>query len=167
MVNTEVKMNAVSFIEARKEQYFHWMYQVAPKNFPRICEFASDVLGCWIYLTFPNDKIKIQSVLYDGWSHSWLEIDGKIVDFTITQFMGGLDQDERHDLSDGEFYTAYFLKYHSTPFIAGDLTANYEIEEGLFICQYDCAKWCVEHHVDFDTYLKAIASGNWWKHLNG
>lgn len=165
-MDTAVKTDALAFVEARKEQFFHWLYQVSPKNFPRVCEFASDVLGCWIFLAFPEDKIEVQSGLYDGWSHSWIEINGGIVDFTITQFMGGLDQDERKDLTDEEFYKEYFLKYQPTPFITGDLVANYNVEEGLFICQYDCAKWCVDHKVDFDTYLKAIASGNWWNYLN-
>ncbi|MFF2532265.1 hypothetical protein ACFVS2_25480 [Brevibacillus sp. NPDC058079] len=155
-------MKSINFIEEHKEMFFHWLFKVASKNFPRVCEYASDVLGCWLYVNFPDDDIEIQSGLFDGWSHSWIEIDGKVIDFTITQFIGGLNQDEQTDLSDEAFYQAYFLKYIESPFIANaELLKQYKVEEGLIVCQYGLAKWHKEKGSDFQTYLNSVVTGRW------
>lgn len=149
-------MNAVQFIEENQAMFFHWLFKTAPRDFPRVCEYAADVMGSWIYHQFPDEQIEVQSGLYDGWSHAWIEVNGQIIDLTITQFLGGMNQDEVEGLSDEEFYNRYFLAYQSSPVIKGQLADHYQVEEGLVLCQYDQAKWHQNQQLSFEVYLQEI-----------
>lgn len=151
-------MNAIQFIESHQSMFFHWLYKTAPKEFPRVCEYASDVLGSWLYHQFPDEQIEVHSGLYDGWSHAWIEVNGQtIVDFTITQFLGGMDQKEEEGLSDELFYERYFLAYQPSPFFYSQLASLYTVEEGLVLCRYDEAKWHLAQGLSFETYLKTVS----------
>ncbi|WCF11629.1 hypothetical protein NDS46_30245 (plasmid) [Paenibacillus thiaminolyticus] len=149
-------MGAIQFIEKNKEMFFRWLYETEPNQFPKVCEFAADVLGCWLYVHFPNEKIQIQSGTYDGWGHSWIEVNGIIVDFTITQFFGGLCPNQDNNLTAHEFYERYFLKYIPSPFIKRELIQNYKVEERLFGCKLDKAKWHSLQGSNFLQYVKSV-----------
>lgn len=149
---SESMRNALDFIQSYKEMFFRYLYHCNPEHFPRVCDFASDVLGSYLTVHFSHQNIDVIEGLYDGWHHCWIEVDGSIVDFTVIQFLS-----KKHGIYDGnksdqEFFDQYFKVHLNSPIIPEVLRHNYKAEDYVLLSYQQLALECER----FEDYLEII-----------
>lgn len=139
------------FIDKIKEDYFTWLYDISPETFPRVCDLSSDVLASYLTKKYPEENIKFIRGRFDIWSHFWIEVNGRILDFTIIQFMGNYEYLLKFDKSNIEYYQEYFSKYLDSPFIPGRFYNRYKVYEEIEPSYINC-----KYIGNFNKYLKWV-----------
>jgi len=139
------------FINNQKEKYFKWLYNLVPEQFPRICDLASDILSSYLLKNYPNDDIKFIRGKFDCWSHYWVEVNDKILDFTIIQFFNNSDRIICFNYSAIKCFQLYFEPFHNSPFIPEIYYNKYKKYE-----EFKPSYVGNDYDENFDKYLKQI-----------
>jgi len=140
------------FIEEIKEDYFAWLYHMSTTEFPRVCDFSSDILASYLIKIYPQESVKFIRGRFDIWSHYWVEVNGEILDFTIVQFIGSKDNLPKFDLSNAEYYQKYFGELLDSPFIPGCYYNRYKKYEEIEMSYVGL----VNGNIKFDDYLELV-----------
>ena len=146
-------MPIYEFINSNKEKYFKWLYNLIPDQFPRICDLASDILASYLIKNYPTYNIKFIRGKFDCWSHYWIEVDNKILDFTVVQFFNNNDKMFCFYYSAIKCFQKYYAPFHNSPFIPEIYYNRYKKYE-----EFKPSYISDDYDVDFDKYLKQIES---------
>jgi len=145
-----VDNNIQEFINEIKEDYFSWLKDTCLDDFPRVCDLSSDVLSSYLINKYPEENVKFIRGRFDIWSHYWVEINGKILDFTVIQFLNKSDNLPKFDLSNSDYYQKYFEKYLDSPFVSENLYSRYKKYEEVKCSYIDLTNKSIK----FNNYLK-------------
>jgi hypothetical protein len=98
-------MDIHTFINQNTQKYNSWLQSMFPHVYPIVCDNASDILASYLIVNFKDNNIKIIQGVFNGHYHFWIEVDGKILDFTIVQFIN--DYDINKPFIDIKYYSNY------------------------------------------------------------
>lgn len=99
----------INFINKNSNMYFNFIKQI--DGFPSVCDYSSMILGAYLNKIFNTGSTYISGDFNinnedEGEIHNWLNIDGIIIDFTLSQFYPNIDK-EFIIMENSYFYNKY------------------------------------------------------------
>lgn len=86
----------INFIEEKSDIYTKFLKEM--NTYPSVCDYSSMILGAYLNKIFNTDSFYISgdSIIdyeNEGEIHNWLNINGIIIDFTLSQFYPNIDKE--------------------------------------------------------------------------
>ena len=86
----------INFIEEKSDIYTEFLKRM--NTYPSVCDYSSMILGAYLNKIFNIGSTYISGDFNinnedEGEIHNWLNIDGIIIDFTLSQFLPNVDKE--------------------------------------------------------------------------
>lgn len=86
----------INFIDENSNMYLNFIKQI--DGFPSVCDYSSMILGAYLNKIFNTGSTYISGDFIidneeEGEIHNWLNINGIIIDFTLSQFYPNIDKE--------------------------------------------------------------------------